>query len=52
MPITIPLTNKMLVPTTSWQHKRLRKKNKNWFTDKNVERLYLLKMNKIKNDNK
>jgi hypothetical protein len=51
MPISIPLTNKILVPNTSWQHKRLRKKNKNWFTDKNVERLYLLKMNKIKNDN-
>ena len=44
MPITLPITDKTLVPTTSWQHKRLRKKNKNWFTDKNVERLYILKM--------
>ncbi len=50
MPITLPLTNKTLVPTTSWQHKRLRKKNKNWFTNKNVERLYLLKMKQQNNN--
>jgi len=52
MPITIPVKSKTIVPSTEWQHKRLRKKNKDWFTDKNMERLYLLKMNKIKNDNK
>jgi len=45
MPVTIPVKNKTIVPTTQWQHKRLRKKIKEWFTDKNVERLYLLKMN-------
>ncbi len=47
MPITIPATNKKLVPTIQWQHKRLRKKNKDWFTTKNVERLYLLKVNEV-----
>ena len=52
MPITIPTTNKKIVPSTEWQHKRLRKKNKDWFKDKNVERLYLLKMNKVQNEKK
>jgi aminopeptidase N len=44
MQITIPSTNKRIIPSTSWQHKRLNKKNKEWFTIKNVERLYLLKV--------
>ena len=43
MPITIPFSNKTIVPTTEWQHKRFKQKNKEWFTNKNVERLYLLK---------
>ncbi len=47
MPITIPVKNKTIVPSTEWQHKRLRSKNKEWFTDKNIERLYLLKMKKV-----
>lgn len=45
MPITIPITDKTIKPTTEWQHKRMRKKNRNWFTKKNVERLYLVKVN-------
>lgn len=49
MPITIPITSKTIKPTTEWQHKRLRKKNKVWFTGKNVERLYLLKVKNITN---
>ncbi len=47
MPITIPITNKKIIPTTEWQHKRIRKKNKEWFTVKNIERLYLLKVKNI-----
>ncbi|MCX6210543.1 MAG: M1 family aminopeptidase, partial [Bacteroidetes bacterium] len=52
MPITIPSNNKTIIPTTSWQHKRLSNKNKEWFTDKNVERLYLLKMKNCENEKK
>lgn len=47
MPINIPAKNKTIIPTTEWQHKRLSKKNKEWFTQKNVERLYLLKTNLV-----
>jgi aminopeptidase N len=52
MPINIPIKNKTIVPTTQWQQKRLRRKNKEWFTDKNVERMYLLKVKKIENETK
>jgi len=52
MPITVVATNKTITPTTEWQHKRMRKKNREWFKPKNIERLYLLKMNKVENENK
>lgn len=47
MPITIPSTNKTIVPTTQWQHQKLRRKSKNWFTKKNIERLFLLKVEEV-----
>lgn len=46
MPVTIPVTGTTIIPSTSWQHTRVGKKNKEWFTEKNVERLYLLKVKK------
>lgn len=48
MPITIPLTNKTIIPTTQWQHKRMKKNEKEWLTKKNIEFLYLLKADEIK----
>ncbi len=50
MPVTIPSTNKKIIPTTEWQHKRLRMKNEEWFNSKNVERLYLLKVKNTVNE--
>lgn len=50
MPITIPTTNKTIVPTTTWQHKRMRRKNREWLTSKNVERLYLLNVKTMANE--
>lgn len=42
MPITILPKAKTITPITKWKKNRLNKKNKTWFTTKNMERLYLL----------
>ncbi len=49
MPLTILPKAKTITPATTWKKVRLNKKNKEWFTKQNIERLYLLNITNVPN---